>query len=705
MPRKKKSAAEFRLELAIFIASLGEGEERRIRNALRQYKTLFEQKRRGKKPLTAEENQSLAQGCALHDNYLLGKHLDELQKKLSKAEKREANDAAVSASMAFISSTDSSNAATNGDSNLASAAASFNTATVTAAATATNSRAVDVDTANSRAAAATANIRATSSHAPDTDDDIVAHTSATAPSTTTATAASAVRPELSSRATTTTTSNKTTTVFGSSRATLTDAISGQFAQPASNIPSLLASMTFSHNQCQSDCCPPAATRERHHTAITNPIAAGEKLRELLPIDTSLEDFLRYQISKNDDIYDLSGDSVLAVAAECLKCIGGHLHTEFGWEKIFTICARKGCYSFFFQKDYSVSECLECSNDDSRFEVSNNLSDTNVPTNENPLTPRHDNSIQLPICVSKTSEDGDCVVCCQPLFCGEDDSPIIIDDSRYGWSHLHCWNARHPSFTKIYQVIDTAGEDSMSIFSHALESSSPIMVGWDTLNCTDRWRVLHYIFDYNVHPLTVTMGHVLRHFPCRDCTACQTPIICSWCPVGCDHPTMPTQLCTRRDCTNVVHHLCQTTCETENCLIEEPRRCIECHTQARVLIQPTPLPTPPATQLPSSPPLSPQPPQPPPRLRPITATQPRTRPQTRSLTSRRTRYNYSDNGQTGRERYCEPVPNTNTFGESRDLIIFVFYYPLLVSLFSHKSLYIYFFRLIKMLQLQTHSVRR
>ena len=342
-------------------------------------------------------------------------------------------------------------------------------------------------------------------------------------------------------------------------------------------------MTFSHNQCQSDCCPPAVTRERHHTAITNPIVAREKLRELLPIGTSLEDFLRYQISKNDDIFDLSGDSILAVAAEALKCIGGHLHTEFGGEKIFTICASEGCNSFFLQRDYSLSECLDCSNDAFNFAVSNDVSDTNVQTNENPLTPRHDNSIPLPICISKTFDDGDCVVCCQPLFHGEDDRSIIIDDSRYGWSHLHCWNARHPSFSSICQVIDTAGDNIMCIFSHGLESSHPIMLGWDTLNCADRWRVLHHIFDYNVHPLTVMMGHVLRHFPCRDCTACQTPIICSWCPVGCDHPTMPTQLCTRRDCTNVVHHLCQTTCETENGLTEEPRRCIECHTQARVLI--------------------------------------------------------------------------------------------------------------------------
>ena len=56
MARKKKSAAEFRLGLAIFIVSLDDGEERRIHNALQQYKILFEQKRQEKKPLTAEES-------------------------------------------------------------------------------------------------------------------------------------------------------------------------------------------------------------------------------------------------------------------------------------------------------------------------------------------------------------------------------------------------------------------------------------------------------------------------------------------------------------------------------------------------------------------------------------------------------------------------------------------------------------------------
>ena len=45
MARKKKSAAEFRIELANFITSLGDEGEQRVRDAWRQYKSLFEQRR------------------------------------------------------------------------------------------------------------------------------------------------------------------------------------------------------------------------------------------------------------------------------------------------------------------------------------------------------------------------------------------------------------------------------------------------------------------------------------------------------------------------------------------------------------------------------------------------------------------------------------------------------------------------------------
>ena len=77
--------------------------------------------------MTAEENQLLAQDCALHDNYLLGKYLDKLEKKLSAAEKYESNDAAISALMALISSTASSNIATNDESNIAATASTDDT--------------------------------------------------------------------------------------------------------------------------------------------------------------------------------------------------------------------------------------------------------------------------------------------------------------------------------------------------------------------------------------------------------------------------------------------------------------------------------------------------------------------------------------------------------------------------------------------------
>ena len=120
MARKKKSANDFRLELANFVASLlaslGNDGEQRVHDALQKYMRLFRKRLRGKTPLSAEENQLLVTGCALHDNYLLGKHLDKLQKKLSQAEKREAEEATISASMAFISS---SEASTNDNSNIA----------------------------------------------------------------------------------------------------------------------------------------------------------------------------------------------------------------------------------------------------------------------------------------------------------------------------------------------------------------------------------------------------------------------------------------------------------------------------------------------------------------------------------------------------------------------------------------------------------
>ena len=55
MARKKKNAADFRLELTNFLTSLNNGDEQRVRDALRQYNALIKLRGRGKKPLMPEQ--------------------------------------------------------------------------------------------------------------------------------------------------------------------------------------------------------------------------------------------------------------------------------------------------------------------------------------------------------------------------------------------------------------------------------------------------------------------------------------------------------------------------------------------------------------------------------------------------------------------------------------------------------------------------
>ena len=67
--------------------SLGDGVER-VRNAFWTYQTLKRQKNRGQKPLTVEEQQRL-KDSPLRNDYLIGRQLDMLEKKLRDAEKKE----------------------------------------------------------------------------------------------------------------------------------------------------------------------------------------------------------------------------------------------------------------------------------------------------------------------------------------------------------------------------------------------------------------------------------------------------------------------------------------------------------------------------------------------------------------------------------------------------------------------------------------
>ena len=133
MPRKKKNAADFRFELENLLTTLGDDGELRVRDALRQYKTIIQIQKRGKKPLTTEQTQ-LLNSNVLRDNYLLGKQLEKIEKKLHAAEKCEAPVAAAAAAVATttVSSRSTSNRAA--DSTTSTIATSIATTTdITAA--------------------------------------------------------------------------------------------------------------------------------------------------------------------------------------------------------------------------------------------------------------------------------------------------------------------------------------------------------------------------------------------------------------------------------------------------------------------------------------------------------------------------------------------------------------------------------------------
>ena len=86
MGRRKKTSADFKNEIAGLVESLGDGGEQRVRDAFRKYMKLEMQKSRGQKSLTAKQTQYLN---TLRADYLICQKLDELDKKLRNAKKKE----------------------------------------------------------------------------------------------------------------------------------------------------------------------------------------------------------------------------------------------------------------------------------------------------------------------------------------------------------------------------------------------------------------------------------------------------------------------------------------------------------------------------------------------------------------------------------------------------------------------------------------
>ncbi len=93
MPRKKKTSADFEQELEELLDFLGEAGVRQARIAVTEYDQLRRQKKRGVTPLTPLQEQrlnSFQNGLARAD-YLNGCKIELLQRKISAAQKKEAN--------------------------------------------------------------------------------------------------------------------------------------------------------------------------------------------------------------------------------------------------------------------------------------------------------------------------------------------------------------------------------------------------------------------------------------------------------------------------------------------------------------------------------------------------------------------------------------------------------------------------------------
>ena len=111
MGRRKKTPTDFKNEIADLVESLGDGGEQRVRDAFRKYRNIEMQKNRDQKSLTAKQTQCLN---TLRADYLIGSKLDELDKKLRKAKKKEnkTNPPSAAAVTNLATSTPSTNGVT-----------------------------------------------------------------------------------------------------------------------------------------------------------------------------------------------------------------------------------------------------------------------------------------------------------------------------------------------------------------------------------------------------------------------------------------------------------------------------------------------------------------------------------------------------------------------------------------------------------------
>ena len=193
------------------------------------------------------------------------------------------------------------------------------------------------------------------------------------------------------------------------------------------------------------------------------------------------------------------------------------------------------------------------------------------------TPPPENPIRIQKC--HALENVDCPICWVTL--GHND--LKVDDPRTHdqytaddeWRHLSCWDSKHPSIATIFQSQN--GDISLGLFEATARN---ILVGWKDLECSDRWKVLQHIFNQNLPSFQVSLGHIIRVTPCKNCTTCQSPNTCSWSEVGCDEPALPTQTCPRNGCSNQLHHICQIKFQEANGLPEDLFCCYHCHAGAK-----------------------------------------------------------------------------------------------------------------------------
>ena len=216
------------------------------------------------------------------------------------------------------------------------------------------------------------------------------------------------------------------------------------------------------------------------------------------------------------------------------------------------------------------------------------SDIDIETNQ-----RYDDSAvqSNPIIIEKCGdlEDGNCDYCSHAFALHEDDTRRIgqdkcvkVDDPRFhnrycltSWRHINCWTADHPSITSLF----TGSQDYsiiLSLFQDAVNARPSLLIGWNELNCADRWMVLQRIFSKNLTSFSPSLGHVVKWVPCNACQTCQSPIQCSWSIIECNQPAMQTVECTMDGCTKQTHHICQIEWQMNTNLEEHTFCCVDCH---------------------------------------------------------------------------------------------------------------------------------